>query len=364
MSDSEHCSTSEMSDVDRVTLWGKRKKLSSNTISQLLTLGFDSLEALALLTSDDLSKSKMPVGQSKLLLKAIQQTFCSTVTVQTAPTAQTPATTPVPEGDQIQTETAEPEDPFVQEVLNQLGAAQLAERGVAAPSRNPQTLGQEGMLSWQDPQIYLKSLVTPKAQSVHHDIVDYVNVLGVAMSEEYISCTANGQLVYKSGPAKPKLEAISQNQWSVANLAILYKLLEEGGLGHDQMLDYLSYTTRIYQLLSSFDQISVFIYDREYRRLQHMHKFRWGTDIPHLQTVHLKPRPLHPQSTRARLSGPPNTNAGHYASHTLLGNEICRLFNGRRGCKLTSCRFEHVCSVKGCTQAHPALEHTLTKSKN
>ena len=158
------------------------------------------------------------------------------MTVQTAPTAQTPATTPaaVPEGDQIQTETAEPEDPFVQEVLHQLGAAQLAERGIAAPGGNPQTLGQEGMLSWQDPQIYLKSLVTPKAQSVHH-IVDYVNVLGVATSEEYISCTANGQLVYKSGPAKPKLEAISQNQWSVANLAILYKLLEEGGLGHDQM---------------------------------------------------------------------------------------------------------------------------------
>ena len=182
----------------------------------------------------------MPVGQMKLLLKAIQQTFCSTV--QTAPTAQTPATAPVPEGDQIQ--TAEPEDPFMQEVLNQLGAAQLAERGVAAPRRNPQTLGQEGMLSWQDPQIYLKSLVTPKAQSVHHDIVDYVNVLGVAMSEEYISCMANGQLVYKSGPAKPKLEAISQNQWSVANLAILYKQLEEGGLGHDQMLDYLSYSPR------------------------------------------------------------------------------------------------------------------------
>ena len=191
-----------------LTLWGKRKKLWSTTISQLLTLGFasqlltlgfDSLEALALLTTDDLSKSKMPVGQMKLLLKAIQQTFGSTV--QTAPTTQTPATAPVPEGDQIQ--TAEPEDPFVQEVLNQLGAAQLAERGVAAPSRNPQTL-------WQDPQIYLKSLVTPKAQSVHHDIVDYVNVLGEAMSEEYISCTANGQLVYKSGPAKPKLEAISQ----------------------------------------------------------------------------------------------------------------------------------------------------------
>ena len=95
-----------------------------------------------------------------------------------------------------------------------------------------------------------------------------------------------------------------------------------------------------------------------------MLKFCWGTDIPHLQTVHLKHRPLHPQSTRAGQSGPPNTNAGYYASHRLLGNEICRLFNGRRGCKLTSCRFEHVCSVKGCSQAHPVLEHTLTKSKN
>ena len=100
----------------------------------------------------------MPVGQMKLLLKAIQQTFSSTV--QTAPTTQTPATAPVPEGDQIQ--TAEPEDPFVQEVLNQLGAAQLVERGVASPSRNPDPVARP-----------LKSLVTPKAESVHHDIVDY-----------------------------------------------------------------------------------------------------------------------------------------------------------------------------------------------
>ena len=165
-------------DSQLLTLGFDSQLLTLGFDSQLLTLGFDSLEALALLTSDDLSKSKMPVGQMKLLLKAIQQTFGSTV--QTAPTTQTPATAPVPEGDQIQ--TAEPEDPFVQEVLNQLGAAQLAERGVAAPSRNPQTL-------WQDPQIYLKSLVTPKAQSVHHDIVDFVNVLGVAMSEEYLRST-------------------------------------------------------------------------------------------------------------------------------------------------------------------------------
>ena len=175
-------------DSQLLTLGFDSQLLTLGFDSQLLTLGFDSQEALALLTSDDLSKSKMPVGQMKLLLKAIQQTFSSTVTVQTAPTTQTPATAPVPEGDQIQ--TAEPEDPFVQEVLNQLGAAQLAERGVAAPSRNPQTL-------WQDPQIYLKALVTPKAQSVHHDIEDFVNVLGAAMSEEYISCKANGQLVYK-----------------------------------------------------------------------------------------------------------------------------------------------------------------------
>ncbi|CAC5355477.1 unnamed protein product [Mytilus coruscus] len=66
---------SQMSDADKVLKWAEAKKLSEATASTLLQLGYDSLEALALLTQDDLSKSKLPIGQQKLLIKSVRQTF-------------------------------------------------------------------------------------------------------------------------------------------------------------------------------------------------------------------------------------------------------------------------------------------------
>ncbi|CAC5425464.1 unnamed protein product [Mytilus coruscus] len=66
---------SQMSDADKVLKWAEAKKLSEATASTILQLGFDSLEALALLTQEDLSKSKLPIGQQKLLIKSVRQTF-------------------------------------------------------------------------------------------------------------------------------------------------------------------------------------------------------------------------------------------------------------------------------------------------
>ena len=66
---------STLSDADKVRLWASTKKLSASTISELISLGFDSMEALALLEAEDVSSGCIPVGQKKLLLFAIKQTF-------------------------------------------------------------------------------------------------------------------------------------------------------------------------------------------------------------------------------------------------------------------------------------------------
>lgn len=56
-------------------------------------------------------------------------------------------------------------------------------------------------------------------------------------------------------------------------------------------------------------------YDREYRKLQSGNSFRWVTDIPHLQTVHLRPRqPAIPQPQQGR--------APNQVSRTPQGEEI------------------------------------------
>ncbi|XP_063402490.1 uncharacterized protein LOC134686719 [Mytilus trossulus] len=69
----EGSSSKTMTDVERVLTWADAKKLSEATANAVISLGFDSMEALALLEGEDLQKTKIPIGQQKLLLKSIRQ---------------------------------------------------------------------------------------------------------------------------------------------------------------------------------------------------------------------------------------------------------------------------------------------------
>ena len=70
----------------------------------------------------------------------------------------------------------------------------------------------------------------------------------ISTVEEEIIVGGNGsqEVVVKSRPPKLKLENVSSAQWSVANLAILYKLVEEGKLHEGYILDYLSFNPADY----------------------------------------------------------------------------------------------------------------------
>ena len=139
-------------------------------------------------------------------------------------------------------------------------------------------------------------------------------------------------LICRSGPRKPKLENLAVNQWSVANITILHKLVQDGTLPLSQVFDYMSYTTYLYRLMNAYDSVSVYIFDREYRRLQHAHKFRWGTVVGHLSTQHLRLRQSKENvgnTTRtSRQSNAYNSgNQSKLTSHSLDGKPICRKFN-------------------------------------
>ena len=129
------------------------------------------------------------------------------------------------------------------------------------------------------PQVHLSS-AAGKSTSNYLDICDFVEV------EVVLGAQGDQQIVMKSGPKKPRLENITLCQWSVANLAILYKLVGENKLQGTALMDYLSYTTKIYQLVQRYTLVSVMLYDREYRKLQASLKFRWGTDVQHLSNIH------------------------------------------------------------------------------
>ena len=63
---------------------------------------------------------------------------------------------------------------------------------------------------------------------MYFDIVDFIG--RDTVEEEVVAGKHEGkQIVVKSG-VNPKLESVTLSQWSIVNLAIMYKLMREGRL--------------------------------------------------------------------------------------------------------------------------------------
>ena len=171
-------------------------------------------------------------------------------------------------------------DAYVQGLLTQLSRGQRqARNGFASdlltsdntqqvfgalPTGNVNSVPQTQ--SWKDPQIYLSSAANGKSASSHYHLVDFVS--GNVEEEIVVGGSGSHQVILKSGPKKPKLENVSLAQWTIPNLSILYRLHGEAKLTREGILDYLSYTTKVCQLVQRFNLVSVLLYDREYRKLQ------------------------------------------------------------------------------------------------
>ena len=354
--------------------WAMARNITAKTVDLLVKDGFSSMDAIELLDKEDLAHSKIPRGQQKLLLKALQprQATAEQTTEQTAEvTEATAAATAAAAATGEDGATAPARDQAAGAGQNQLAGEVYTQlmrehlrtmQGTTAPTPTPQPGASHTARHfehcatlpglWQDPQVHLVSSAAGRSGNVHYDVVDFITK--DAIEEEVVAGTQEGrQIIVKSG-VKPKLETITLSQWSIANLAIMYRLLGEGKLGDEGVIDYLSYNTKIYQLTQRYENVSVYFYDREYRKLQASHNFRWGTDIPHLHTMQLTPR-----APRNNPRPPPNRvrSGQRPGPMTVDGRAICKMFNTCRGCNYVDCKFVHACSFKGCTQTHPATSH-------
>ena len=264
-------------------------------------------------------------------------------------------------------------DAYIQGLLAQLTSGQLqARNGISSDSLIGGILSSDSrpgvtqtstvtsspqIQSYRDPQIYLSAAANGKSASTHYDIVDFVS--GNVEEEIVVGGSGSHQVVLKSGPKKPKLESITLAQWTIANLAILYKLNGDGKLAGEGIMDYLSYTTKVCQLVQRYNLVSVLLYDREYRKLQCSHEFRWGTDVPHLHSVYLQPRLPRPGSQAPNKAYPNSKPQTSSSPLTLDGKVICKLFNTKNGCHYKeACRFVHQCSHPGCHLLHSAVTHS------
>lgn len=388
---------SQKSDFEQVEQWATQMKISPDAVKLLFKDGFTSMEAVTLLDRDDLAFTKIPRGQQKLILKAVAQlrpgqeeSGGSQQSVQ--PSNMSAVGSPPAERETRQQGSSTTEtrtdhglgDDYIRGVLQHMANAQnsqsanfvsaapvvpvAADRGLGAGvASGTSNMAAPSVGSWQDPQLHLQN-AAGKMNTNYHDITDFVHVAG-ATSEQIVLDTPDGpQLVLRSGNKKPKLEHVSIQQWSVANLAILHTLVTEMNFGVSEILDYLSHTTRVYQLLQNFQHSSVFFFDREYRRAQANQHFRWGTEMPHLQICFLQGKFKQAPSSNLNNRGNQAPRAQGRDSGpkkgpvTKDGLEICKNFNATKGCHYSDCRFLHVCSVPKCEQKHSAQVHESIKN--
>ena len=105
------------------------------------------------------------------------------------------------------------------------------------------------------------------------------------------------------------------------------------------------------ELIEEHTWQSLILYDmhNEYRKLQHHHGFRWGSDSQHLHTRFLQKQQgtlsRHASSARKRTSKP-STEA-----------PICKVYNSPAGCYWPRCKFQHICIAPGCGKKHPDFTH-------
>lgn len=376
---SDQTVTSDLTDEELVTQFCLQNKVSKAATEALLKRGFTSLEALKLVEMDDISVEKIPRGQRRLILHISRTLLQGGTTEETSGTAGKGTT------DGAATTTANPSVAnvqIVQEVeqdagvpgpnnktnentdiysslMNNMLAQQQSLTNTQACANSASSNGTLNQPSWNDPQIHISS-ASGKSVVNYLDICDFVQ----SSVEEELVLGGQGdqQIIVKSGPKKPRLENLTLSQWSVANLSILYKLVSENKLIGTAMMDYLSYTTKVYQLVQRFSLVSVLLYDREYRKLQATMGYRWGADVQHLHTLFLQPRdkPTAQASQQPKKGKPGGPNPGRLDKNKEI--PVCRNFNSQKGCTFPDCKYRHVCLLPGCFQKHSVQTHVIAKN--
>lgn len=170
-------------------------------------------------------------------------------------------------------------------------------------------------------------------------IHDFISRISYDDQERALCTQGATQLVLRTTRKKPAPDAVTLPQWVSANARIMAKLITDGALkSNEELLDYLQYVADFGDYAQVNQIESAMLYDHEYRRKQAKKGRRWGEDDIHLANFYLQ-RKSTPTSTR--------TTSAQNSPPRLLdnqGTEICRNYNAS-GCYRSQCVYSHVCAA-------------------
>lgn len=329
--------------------WCESNGLSPKTASILKDQDLDVAEAAKLLSTNDIAELGLTKGQTKLLTKAVNELK--------APVQPGKLTAPI-------TTTSLAKDQGLDELLKKLdnggGLDALVSCGGLddLPPSFDSTIPPAGQAQGDttrvdlNPHVYLGK---PNAGKEEKPLLipDFVDVYSGsnAPEEQEIGSSGGAQVIVRAFKKKtPALDTITLSQWMGASVKILNVLLERQNMNVRAIQDYLAYIVKVSELIEEHTWQSVILYDNEYRKLQHRHGFRWGSDSQHLHTRFLKKR----QGSSFSNTTPP---AGARANKSSTDQPICKLYNSPTGCHWPRCKFQHICITPGCGKKHPEYTH-------
>lgn len=161
------------------------------------------MEAVSLISPEYLAKSNIPVGQIKMLIKAVKQTFLSEDATMAEDALQSGHAQP------NQDDATRTSGNTVNNAIHTGDAYVDDQRQHGEPSCTTANSGRSNSFirenfSWQDPQIYIKSLAN--TQDNYHDIVDFEVPLAQVLMIHLVVLFVNRTFIFKTGSSKPKLE--------------------------------------------------------------------------------------------------------------------------------------------------------------
>ena len=324
--------------------WCVETDLANLVVQALVDNEFVSLGALVGMSKDDIEELKLPKkGLVRALETAVRDLQSAYGHGPLLPPPVLPRSTAevIPgESHSIQSQTP-----------SSFPLDDLLGPGRRGTSRQELTVGQGKGIPNQrmdmDPRVYLDKH-RPGENSGAVKVLRIADFIpGGAKTEEIDLGGATIKL--KEGRSRLKLDQISPSQWITANARIMGQLRSSGSLGPEEVTDYLAYTAKIGELASRYTWTSVVLYDNDYRECQAMYQFRWGSDSPHLATVHLRERNTPAGKLDSMSTG--NVRVGN----SRLVKKVCWQFNAGQCQYGAKCRFSHVCTA--CNRPHPFTEH-------
>lgn len=313
--------------------WGGKFALKDSTLDKLKKEDLTTEDLIAEITDEDILRLKLTIGESRKLLRAIQHLRdvgakadnTDRAAGGAGPTEYATLKSLASSGATDQQTDDKAELAFLKDLLN----FKAIKDTVLVKGEKP---------------LFIKDFLFSPLKTSNESSSD---------DDEEIALTKSKKLVLKH---KVKFDEynLKPEEWAGASFRILQTLIQREGTVNQTVTDYIQYSISVCDYLQTFSHTQVYKFDKNHRKEVAQQSKRWVDINPHLDRLFLHVLPV--RRSNPTIPTQPKQKVQRYYDN--YGNEICTKFNSQTGCSYSTCKYRHVCCVRGCwSTKHGRVTH-------